>query len=164
VLNNVDDNTSIPDLIASNVWYEREYLYTPSTPGTANGVFQYRMRRVSDWVEVINVAITNFTSYMSGETNRDRYVIFQNYLGNGTFANGTTARMDGTFVQTGGQQRAYLTDGTKKHQVFVDKTSSSSTNIRFRVEQGILSSLTGAQLIVYDSSGSASSPYTPVPE
>jgi hypothetical protein len=153
--------------IADGVWYEREYMYTPGAPNTANGVFNLRIRRLSDGVTVCNEVKTDVISYASGETNRDRYLILQNYFGNG-YSDGTTARMDDIRVQFGGQQRVYLANNsvwasaTQRQQQNIVKASSNSTSIRFGVVKGSLTTLTGASAFVVDSSGTVSSAYTPV--
>jgi hypothetical protein len=154
---------------ASDVWYEREWYYAPGAPNTANGVWQMRLRRVSDGVEVMNEARTNVISYAAGETNRDRFLIIQNYFGNG-FTNGTTAKMDDIRVQYGGQQRLYLANNatwasaTQRQLQDIDKASSNSTNIRFRVQKGTLTTLTGASAFWVSSAGVVSSAYTPAGE
>jgi hypothetical protein len=139
--------------IEFDTWYRREFRYVPGDPNTANGRMEYRVIRASDGVEIFSVTRTDVISYDTGETNRDRYVVLQNYQGNGFEAATTVVRMDDTRIQVGGQQRVYLTDGTRRQPVTVDVANSSSTQIRFKVYQGMLSTLEGATAIVVDGSG-----------
>lgn len=158
--------TSIPDNIASSVWYEREWRYVHGTPGTANGVFEFRVRRVSDMVEVINKSVSDVVSYASGDLDRDIYFILQNYLGNG-YTDGTLVRMDDTRVQVGGQQRVYLgshstwaaclSSGGARQMQDVDVANCTSSFIRFRVQKGTLSTLSPVYGYLADASGTVNS-------
>ncbi len=153
--------------VADGVWYAREYRYSPGTPNTADGVWSLTLRRLSDGVVVCNESRTNVISYASGETNRDRFLIIQNYFGNG-LSNGTTVLMDDIRVQYGGQQRLYLANNsvwasaTQRQPQNITKASSNSSVIAFSVVKGSLTTLTGASAFYVDSSGTVSSAYTPV--
>jgi len=157
------------------VWYEREIRILPSTAAAAtDGRFECRFRRVSDWVRVSSITHTGITFYASGQVNRNRYLVFQNYQGNGTFdTTPSTVLMDGTWISNGDQKRVYLSTGTSWATIngtngvereLQDIVSWSDTSITIKVRKGTLSTLSGVKAFVLDGSGSVLSDggYTPV--
>jgi hypothetical protein len=149
---------------AFSVWYEREIRVVPGSQGGSDGRVELRLRRVSDFVEVCNITTTTMQMYTSSETHFYRYLILQNYQGNGTYDDGsgtTTVYMDGNYISNGSQKRVYLGNASTwaacTQREIQDWTSWANTSIGITVRKGTLSSLTGAYGYVVDGSGSVNS-------
>jgi hypothetical protein len=153
-----DYNTTFGD------WYEREIRIKPSTAAAAtDGVFEARFRRVSDWVRVCNINHTGIEFYDTGEVNRNRRFILQNYINNGAFdSNATTVYMDGGQISNGDQVRVYLStgtswatiNGTNGVQRELQDIVSYGATTTIKVRKGALSTLTGVRAFVVLADGS----------
>jgi hypothetical protein len=148
----------------SGIWYERERRFKPSTSAAAtDGIFNYKFRRTTDWVEVSVTNFTNVEYYDTGEANRNRYYVLQNYLNNGAFdSQDVSVFMDGTWISNGDIKRVYLstgatwaavnaTNGIQRELQYIQ--SWTDTLITITVQQGLLSTLTGLYAYVVDASG-----------
>lgn len=146
------------------VWYEREVRIVPSTAANAtDGRFECRFRRVSDWARVCNIVHTGIKFYDTGEVNRNRYLVFQNYINNGAFDSAdVSVFMDGGQISNGDQIRIYLSTGTSWATIngtngvereLQDIVSYGGTTT-IKVRKGALSTLTGVRAFVILGDGS----------
>lgn len=146
------------------VWYEREVRIVPSTAANAtDGRVEIRWRRVSDWVLITSTVHTGIKFYDTGEANRNRYLILQNYINNGAFdSNAVTVFMDGGWFSNGDQVRVYLStgtswatiNGTNGVQREIQDINSYGSTTSIKVRKGALSTLTDVRAFVIGSNGS----------
>jgi hypothetical protein len=150
------------------VWYERQIRLKPSTAAAAtDGIIEVTFRRVSDWVEVSNNSSTTQKYYDTGEVNRNRYLILQNYQGNGSFdSTQSIVYMDATWISNGDQARVYLSTASTWTAVLAGAPREiqdpppggwgsfwTNTDVDFTVRQGMLPTLTGVYGYVVDTNG-----------
>lgn len=159
-----DGTTVLPD----GNWYDVEYYIIPNTPGSANGSFTIRTRRLSDGVVTGNWVRTNCEFYAPGETNRYRWAVFQNYLGNETPSGAPYPEnlwTDDVYVQASTSNAAipYVVLGDNIAYGSITKeeiqpwTSWSDTSIGITINKGGHSNLTGKYLYIMNSPGSPQS-------
>jgi hypothetical protein len=154
------------------VWYEREIRIKPSSAANAtDGVITVTFRRVSDWAQVSSNSDTAVKFYDTGEANRNRYLILQNYQGNGSFdSTQSIVYMDGTWISNGDIARVYLSTASTWTAVLAGAPREiqepppggwgsgwTDTTVDITVRKGVLSSLTGVYAYVVNSSGTVNS-------
>lgn len=149
------------EAIQYNRWYAREVRIVPGTQGGSNGIFELRFWDMTNGSQLLNYSVSNVQNYGASETNRIRYVVFQNYQGNPNFDNGTATTnvfMDDTYISNGGQKRVYLGDASTYSSVVYKEiqpfTAWSDTSITININKGGFANLTGKYLYVIGSNGS----------
>lgn len=150
------------------VYYEREVRFKPSTAAAAtDGIIQITFRRLSDWVQVSDNVSTVEKYYDTGEVNRNRYLIVQNYQGNGSFdSTESVVYMDAPWISNGDIARVYLSTASTWTAVLAGAPREiqdpppggwgsgwTNTTVDITVRQGMLPTLTGLYAYVVDTSG-----------
>lgn len=148
---------------AFGVWYEREVRILLSTAANAtDGRVEIRFRRVSDWVSVSSTTHTGIKFYDTGEANRNRYLVLQNYINNGAFDSAdVSVFMDGGWFSNGDQRRIFLStgtswatiNGTNGVQRELQDIVSWGNTMTIKVRKGALSTLTGVRAYALDGNG-----------
>jgi hypothetical protein len=147
------DTQSLP---LTGAWYRVETYMRPSSSSTASdGEFWMRTTKVSDGTTGTQ-RYTGLKTYSDGDTNRYRYIVFQNYMGNGNYNNQTIVWMDDIYIsQT--QARVELCKSSTwaacKNKDIQLPTAWNNSQISVKLNQGGLGSLSGTYLYVVDSSG-----------
>lgn len=142
----------------SGAWYRVETYFRPSSqPSASDGEFWVRTTRTSDG-SVQTERKTNLRTYQDGESNRYRYVVFQNYMGNGDYELRTKLWMDDIYVsQT--QARVELcaasTWAACTKREIQPPVSWTGNRISVKLNKGGLANLAGTYLYVVDSTGAA---------
>jgi hypothetical protein len=167
--NNWFDKNILP---LPSAWYRVEtYIRPSSMPTLSDGEFWVRTTRLSDGL-VQEQRFTNIKNYNDSETQRYRYIVFQNYMGNlqydGT-PGPTKVWLDDIYVSQSQARVEMCTSPTwalcrkKEIQPLV---SWSANKVSVKLNRGGLSSFTGAYLYVVDNTGAANAagiPLTSVP-
>lgn len=142
----------------SGAWYRVEAFFRPSSQTTAaDGEFWVRTTRISDNL-VQTQRFTNLKTYQDSEANRYRYVVLQNYMGNGDYGLLTKLWLDDIYISEG-QARVEVCSSatwaqcTKKE--IQPPVTWSGNRISVKLNKGGLNSLSGTYLYVIDSTGTA---------
>lgn len=142
----------------AGAWYRVETYVKPSSSASASdGEMWIRTTKTTDGTSGTQ-RFTGLTTYGSGVSDRFRYIVFQNYMGNGGYNNSTRVWMDDIYVsQT--QARVEVCPAStwaqcKKGEIQAP-SAWSGTRITVKLNKGAMSSLSGAYLYVVDGSGNA---------
>jgi hypothetical protein len=152
----------------SGGWYRVEtYIRPSSSPTQSDGVFWARTTRISDGL-VQEQRFTDVKNYADSETRRYRYIVFQNYMGNGSYQGTpgpTKLWLDDIYVSQSQARVELCTSATWancRRREIQPAVSWAGNQISVRVNRGGLPSLAGAYLYVVDSTGAANSVGIPV--
>lgn len=142
----------------SGAWYRVEAYFRPSSQTTtSDGEFWVRTTRASDG-QTQTERKTNLKTYQDGETNRYRYIVFQNYMGNGDYDGLTKLWVDDIYVSQTQARVELCTASTwaacTKREI-QPPVGWTGNRISVKLNKGGLSSLAGTYLYVVDSSGAA---------
>lgn len=149
-------------------WYRVEtYIRPSSSPTQSDGTFWARTTRVSDG-QVQEQRFDSVKNYADGETNRYRYIVFQNYMGNDAYQGTpgpTKVWIDDLYVSQS-QARVEICAASTwsqcRNKEIQQPLTWSANQITVRVNRGALSTLSGAYLYVVDSTGAANATGIPL--
>ncbi len=136
------------------------FMQASSSPGEYDCSIQYYIHRPGSSITKA-LDKTALRSYVSGETARWRYYIFQNYQGNG-LAGSSKVWMDDIYIQDT-KARVEIGDASTwsgcTHREIQPPSAWSGSSITIKLNQGSFTSLSGKYLYVVDSSGNVSAGY-----
>jgi hypothetical protein len=146
-------------------WQRMDFLLEFSTVGNRDGLITYQISDPAGGSPIItcdsaSAPYPNWMSYGSGETERLRYFVWQNYFGNGLVAN---AWIDDIYIQVGTQARVEICDNAVwancTFREIQNPTNWNTSSITIDLNEGGFADVTSAYLFVVDSSGNVSASY-----
>jgi hypothetical protein len=160
----------INDMPGKNKWQRMSLFIVASSPGKYDGYIEYWISDPESGEQVIDVqgsnssgSWPNLMNYAAGTTKRLRYLVWQNYFGNGLDGR---AWLDDIYVQKDTQARVELGDKPTwqscTHREIQMPSSWSNTSITVKVNPGSFSRGKSAYVYVIDSNGNVNAQGYPV--